>query len=350
MNPASLHPSPEDLFGYRDGELPSERRTLVEAHVVGCQACRTRIDRVSELEAALRRRPDGVGEEYFERLGGAVTERMATTAGAAAPGRGEVERPIPPRRSAASGGAEPTPRRDRVRRAAALSALGAAAVVVVAGLLVMRGGGWGPIPGSDPGRDSAATGPARAEAPTEAASPERSATEGGAHEGAPANPADASKPALLEPKAPGIPGARERADSDRPEGMAESPAATQGDETLRPGAAPSPPPALAEQPSGYGTLVRRRGLPPVWDPRVSSTSLLDAESELRILYQTGRAGADSARVRLYLAEAARLRYEAHPDSGLFDGIIHHYLRAIRLSRTEPDVARIARERLDSFGR
>jgi hypothetical protein len=65
---------------------------------------------------------------------------------------------------------------------------------------------------------------------------------------------------------------------------------------------------------------------------------------------SGRAGADSARVRLYLAEAARLRYESRPDSALYETVVHHYWRAIRLSGDQPDVARVARRRLESFSR
>jgi hypothetical protein len=99
----------------------------------------------------------------------------------------------------------------------------------------------------------------------------------------------------------------------------------------------------------YDSAVRELGLPPVWDDRVSPDALQRAEPRLRLIYQTGRAGADSARVRLYLAEAARLRY-APGDSALFDQIVHHYLRAIRLAGPGSDVARVATGRLQTLER
>ena len=58
------HPSNEDLFAYRDGELMGEKRFLIEAHVVSCATCRELVDGMSGIEADLRSRPDDVGEEY----------------------------------------------------------------------------------------------------------------------------------------------------------------------------------------------------------------------------------------------------------------------------------------------
>jgi len=59
-----MHPSSEELFAYRDGELTPEKRAILEAHVSGCSICRALIDQVSALEAELRtgadRRPAGV--------------------------------------------------------------------------------------------------------------------------------------------------------------------------------------------------------------------------------------------------------------------------------------------------
>jgi hypothetical protein len=52
-------------------------------------------------------------------------------------------------------------------------------------------------------------------------------------------------------------------------------------------------------------------------------------------------------VRLYLAEAARLRAGATPDSATYGSILHHYRRAIRLAR-DAETARVARQRLQDF--
>jgi hypothetical protein len=54
-------------------------------------------------------------------------------------------------------------------------------------------------------------------------------------------------------------------------------------------------------------------------------------------------------VRLYLAEAARLRY-ATGDAALYDQIRRHYVRAIGLAGQDPDVARVADERLRTLQR
>jgi hypothetical protein len=100
--------------------------------------------------------------------------------------------------------------------------------------------------------------------------------------------------------------------------------------------------------SGFPRLASRHGLPLLYDPSaVSSDALLGAEADLRVLYQTGRAGEDSARVRLYLAEAARARAGDSPDTETFDTIVHHYQRAVRLAR-DPETAKMAMKRLQDF--
>jgi hypothetical protein len=101
--------------------------------------------------------------------------------------------------------------------------------------------------------------------------------------------------------------------------------------------------------SGYEELLNRFGLPPVWDSRVTPETLQRAEPELRSLYVSGGADGDSARVRLYLAEAARLRY-APGDSLLLDEIEHHYRRAIDLAGPGSETARVAEERLQTLER
>ncbi|HEU5310288.1 MAG TPA: zf-HC2 domain-containing protein, partial [Candidatus Eisenbacteria bacterium] len=72
----SPHPSHEDLYAYRDGELTAERRRVVEAHVVGCRACRESIDEISALEAQLRMAPDAVDEEYYDSLAARTMARV----------------------------------------------------------------------------------------------------------------------------------------------------------------------------------------------------------------------------------------------------------------------------------
>lgn len=98
----------------------------------------------------------------------------------------------------------------------------------------------------------------------------------------------------------------------------------------------------------FAEVAARFGLPLLFDPaRVPGSALLRAEPDLRLLYQTGRAGADSARVRLYLAESARERGAGSFDAETFDTIVHHYRRAIVLAR-DVETARMARKRLEDF--
>jgi hypothetical protein len=100
------------------------------------------------------------------------------------------------------------------------------------------------------------------------------------------------------------------------------------------------------------SLFQRYGIPPLWGPGVSDESILRAEPALRNLYRTGGAvtPSDSARVRLYLAEALRVQAGAAPDSAAIDEITHHYRRAIRLAGGDAELARIAAERLQEFQR
>jgi len=114
------------------------------------------------------------------------------------------------------------------------------------------------------------------------------------------------------------------------------------------------PRALAKEPQalapGYAAILSRYGLPPLWDgARVSPEALANAEPELRSLYVSGAAGNDSARVRLYVAEAVRLRY-APGDSTLYDEILRHYRRAIDLAGPDAETARVAEERLRTLER
>jgi hypothetical protein len=78
--------------------------------------------------------------------------------------------------------------------------------------------------------------------------------------------------------------------------------------------------------------------------------VLRAEAPLRNLYRTGglESAIDSARARLYFAEAARVKAGADPDSATAEEIIHHYQRAIRLAAGHPDTRGIAAQRLQEF--
>jgi hypothetical protein len=108
------------------------------------------------------------------------------------------------------------------------------------------------------------------------------------------------------------------------------------------------PPSAAE--GRLQSTLGRYGLPPLWGPGVSDELVLRAEPALRNLYRTGGASSalDSARVRIYLAEAARLRAGSVPDSAAIDEITHHYRRAISLGGVDPATAATAERRLREF--
>jgi anti-sigma factor RsiW len=392
MSPDSIHPSSEELFAYRDGELPADRRALIEAHVIGCHACRGLIDRVSGLEAGLRLRPDQVEGDYYARLSSSVLERIGT---------GTAESSVAVPKPAAAGG-PPRATEARLSRAprfpwAAVvsTAAAAAAVVVVAVVLLQQGALRRPQPQRAVVRAPAAA-ESSAPADAESAAPEAetplaqtppAANQPGGHAASITSPGKAAPEGVgsanriaarskdgdqLAALAKGAeqPAARsngadqllarakeEKAAPERLDASAKSAPRATGELTAP--AEPEParasrtaataPPATGRSP--YQALLLRHGLPPVWaEGRVAPQALLAAERELRTLYQAGGAGADSAGVRLYLAEAARLAYETSPDSSLYDRIVHHYLRALRLAGPESDVGRIARERLQSFSR
>src|SRR5512144_2937617 len=92
MTPDPTHPTPEELFAYRDGEVSAEKRALLEAHVSSCRVCRELIDRVSGLEAALRQRPDRVEGDYYAALSRSVLQKI----GAKAPEEGAAMEAGPP--------------------------------------------------------------------------------------------------------------------------------------------------------------------------------------------------------------------------------------------------------------
>ena len=129
---------------------------------------------------------------------------------------------------------------------------------------------------------------------------------------------------------------------------APSPESTRELSNAAPQALSAPPAAdQLQAPSPYDALMQRLGIPPVWDGAVVTPEALErAEPELRSLYVSGGAGADSARLRLYLAEAVRARYTPG-DSVAYEEIEHHYKRAIALSK-DAKTARVAAERLQTL--
>ena len=136
MSANQPHPPREELFAYRDGELKADHRVVVEAHVLGCHACRELIDEVSRMEAELGAGAPAPKEAYFERL----TERVMTKVLAAdtAPA---VERRRPEGEAAAETEWEEK-RRLKPKLpwfALASTASAGAAVIVVVVLLVREG-------------------------------------------------------------------------------------------------------------------------------------------------------------------------------------------------------------------
>jgi anti-sigma factor RsiW len=369
MNPdTSPHPPHEDLYAYRDGELAAERRLVIEAHVVGCRACRESIDELSELEAQLRMSSDGVEEGYYERL----TERTMERVRAAAPSP-RVDR----RRSPVETAYEETRVRPRFPWPALTAAMGAAAtVVVVVVLLIRQESVWRSAPSvtvlerSAPdaarqGSGADTTVPPPPEPPAlgargaaETAPPAGNPTAPGLADGAGKKDATSSASEDLLAKSEAAQGklrSRDEALSSAPvleenEGKrtgevsakVAAPQAGVGSTFAREQAASAP---------VFETTLRRYALPPVWGPGVSDDLVLRAEPALRNLYRTGGAAnpLDSARVRLYLAEAARIRLgSARPDSAAAEEITHHYRRAIQLGASDAVTRNTASARLEEF--
>ena len=403
MRDRPIHPPSEDLFAYRDGELSPEKRALIEAHVMGCSTCRSFIDQVSSLEAELRQSPDRAPAEYLERLHETVrarivasgppgedVEELAAVAGPS-PALGHDRRASSrlggrERRGESAGTAGENVRVKEAPRlpwAAVFSTASAAAAVLVVVVILMRQGfdHRAPLPepsrvgGAKPDRDLKAgtaagkkstgqdkqgyleknkdQGTLGAEKPVEEkrealrlnrarTNPEPGEVGKVAATGE-AGPAEAEsvgknapQEAVREEKSSDE-GTRQRADAAVP-------------------AVPAPqaltaPPATSDElqaQSPYDALMQRLGIPPVWDgSRVTPEALERAEPELRALYVSGGAGQDSARIRLYLAEAVRARYTPG-DSVAYEEIEHHYKRAIALSKGDVKTARVAAERLQTL--
>ncbi|HEY3155047.1 MAG TPA: hypothetical protein VGK76_00260, partial [Candidatus Eisenbacteria bacterium] len=355
------------------------------------------IDQVSSLEAELRRSPDRSPAEYLEHLHESVRARIAVPGAEPAD---EVRVKKAARPAGAPAGRDTGTRRGRrgvlgedqagqagedgrvkdapgLPWAAVLSTASAAAAVLVVAVILVKQGIYqraiAPAPmkaiEAPAGGVPAAPGESTAAVPSVAAN-----TPGGPAAGSSSGAGTVEK---LAGNLPGPEGAKEARAKDQLAKLEQrkgKEAADQAGKVLgdlreeRTMAQQAPAPVAVapesanravtsrsradEQLAGgseYEAVLRRYGLPPVWDEQVAAATLERAEPELRTLYVSGRAGADSARVRLYLAEALRLRYTPG-DSTLYEGIVHHYRRAMALARTDPDAARVAAERLRSLER
>lgn len=409
------HPSNEDLFAYRDGELAGDKRLLIEAHVVSCQSCRELVDGMSAIEADLKRRPEDVGEEYYARMTESVLAKIGVKPGArAAPAAGAAGVAGGAKAAeAARRPAEDVPRIERRRPDVDLDAEGerrrpifpwfgvvgtgaaAAAVLVVVVMLAQRQGEWirAPRPAmtdeteEEPFVVAGDSGFGdRQEAPLLGTQPkEKARIDGGSREAMNQTREEnaaplASKPdetaarqerarvseggdvALRRAKNEAQTFAEGEAGADKKMALRKDAAAPVGDQQSNLRAQQTPPAAVGSADAlgakvaggsptdAYAAVLRAHGLPPVFDPaRVDANALLRAENDLRYLYMSGRAETDSARVRLYLAEAARAKADP-ADSAAVEGVIHHYWRAIRLSRNDPAASAMAWRRLGEYQR
>jgi hypothetical protein len=429
--PDAHHPTSEELFAYRDGELPNDRRTHVEAHVIVCAHCKDRIDEMSALESDLRMRADDVGDEYYERM----TESVLARARQPVPADEVEEVAVAPaaarsRRGARrESGPQPFDRRrpdevsdgiDARRRfrlpwiGIAGSGAAAAAVLIVAVMLFQRQQAWlqSPRPASVQERDAAAreasggskakrktapgvaadgkaagnkkTGSAVSGKPGAAAvsetapAPSAAKTRSNEVESGSAPPAAVTPPTselkLQSDTQPSEERTRDevapptdkdlsqggelkkeslqRGDSATASGVRQQTAPmasfnenqVKNDQPMRSTAVAGPPGAPGEP---YAQVLREHSLPAVWNSSVSRDALLKAEPDLKRVYQTHKAGADSARIRLYLAEAERAKIGSPPDAAHMDAAVNHYRRTISLALAHGDtaLADVARRRL-----
>ncbi len=440
--PDAYHPTSEELFAYRDGELSNERRTHVEAHVIVCAHCKDRIDEMSALESDLRMRPDDVGEPYYEGLTESVLARArqpvpadeleevaVAPAGAARSRRGARRESEPPpfdrRRPDVVSDEIDSRRRFRLPWIGiAGSGAAAAAVMIVAIILFQRQQEWlqAPRPAAVGQREtsmgeagSASKARRKTAAPEMAAdgkvagSKKQAAGTAVNGKGSVGSPASETAPALsaaktrpneaegvtVPPAAGTAPTANQKLQLDtqqaeeRTRDEAAPPtdqvdkdaqqagelkkeslqradgndsaiasgvrqqaapmaslneAQVKADQTARSMASAAPPGAPGDP---YAQVLREYSLPVVWNSSVSREALLKAEPELRRVYQTHKAGADSARIRLYLAEAERAKMGNPPDAARMDAAVNHYRRAIGLALAHGDtaLADVARKRL-----
>jgi hypothetical protein len=341
---------------------------------------------MSALESDLKLRPDAVGEKYYQQMTESVLLRVAAAEMAA---EEAVVDPMPrldrrrPDAAEAEGGA-----RRRLRLPwIGIAGTGAAALAValVAVLLLNRQEDWvraprpavvGETKGRAAGRESelaknrsGKAGAAGATRKDQAAEEGQGKKVAARREGelsaigsGTSKPVPVGSEGLATPQGatPSLPTVEERVKGDEPSRQrsappdvrSEAPAAAmtrggdasqvrslnqgQAEQSLRSDRAPG---------DAYASVLREHGLPVLWDEGVPPEALLSAEPDLRRVYQTHRAGADSARIRLYLAEAERARLGDSANSADIQRIANHYRRAIGLARGDAALAAVARRRL-----
>ncbi len=377
MRSEQPHPNREELFAYRDGELKADRRVVIEAHVAVCHACRETIDEVSRLESDLKGRAQEPGDSYFSRMTESVMGRIAA-----------VAPPLQHERRRSDAEAEWEKKRTRAPRlpwVAVFSTVSAAVTVVVIGVLLFRQGALmksaPPVAilensAPDAARqravaESSAGGRAESDASGKKRADEvgrskdsstRENAAAGSGEDLAKNEETKDKVAEQEANKPTLQDGDQKLQvrSEAPAGAVVGQKMTSEDLRSLPAdqmsaarkAAESPRTAgaAAEGAGQYQALLRRYDLPPLWGPGISDELVLRAEPALRNLYRTGgvTTAADSARARLYFAEAARLKAGSFPDSTAIDEIVHHYQRAIGLSGGDSETGRIASARLQEF--
>src|SRR5882762_1026805 len=320
------HPRSEDLFAYRDGELPPERRAVIEAHVMGCSSCRALIDQVSSLEAELRRSPDRSPAEYLEHLHESVRARIAVSKDEEAPDPVEVTEEVRP--GGARVGRDPGVRRSRrsllggdeageegrikgppgLPWAAVLSTAGAAAAVLVVVVVLVRQGTYQRAIAPIPAKVSEIRAGAKPAAPGEStAAVGRQATNarGGRAAGSTQGAGTADKLAANLPSPAEAKKARAKDRLAKRElKMGNEAAERTGEGRIvlreeREMAQKAAPPAASTAPesedqaavsrfradqepeagSEYEDVLRRYGLPPVWNAQVTPEKLERAEPE-----------------------------------------------------------------------
>jgi anti-sigma factor RsiW len=448
VKPDAHHPTSEELFAYRDGELPNERRTHVEAHILVCARCKERIDEMSALESDLRMRADDVGDEYYEKLTEAVLVRARESVPAEVeveePGVESIGAPVVTGQAGRSGRGSKARRRpepepppfdrrrpievsdeiDSRRRfrlpwiGIAGSGAAAVAVMIVAVILFQRQQEWMKSPrpaavmqreaGEPEARSRSDSKRKKNAATSEKVSGDKSAATGAAgikkqvgavgttegslsaaktrsNEAVP--PAASTAPATGEHKLQSESQPfeeRTRDEAATTTDQADKDASKAGEVALKKESAPQQTaqsndsavasgvrqqaapmaslnetqqkgdqltravaPSAAGPSEDYAQVLRDFSLPAVWNSSVSREALLKAEPELKRVYQTHKAGSDSARIRLYLAEAERAKIGNPPDSAHMDAAVSHYRRAISLALAHGDtaVADVARKRL-----
>lgn len=374
MNPEQPHPNREELFAYRDGELKADRRVIIEAHVAVCHVCREAIDEVSRLESDLGNRAQDPGDSYFARMTESVMGRIAA-----------VAPPLQQERRRSDAEAEWEQKRTRAPRlpwVAVISTVSAGATVVVVGVLLFRQGALmksaPPVAvlersAPDAGRQrAAAESIAARRAEVDASGKKRAdqavrSKDASTRENAAVGSRDdlaineEAKDKLAEQEAPTLQSKPASEDADEKQhfrGGAPTGVIAVGDQKVAARAPSALPPesldaarkADDEVGAQFESLLQRYGLPPLWGPGISDEMVLRAEPALRNLYRTGgvTSPADSARARLYFAEAARVKAGSFPDSAAIDEIVRHYQRAIHLSGSDSQTGRTASARLQEF--